>query len=65
MPNAQQDAPLLTHVNEAAELLGVSPYQVDLLITQGDLPSVRIGERTFVPTAAIHRYVAKIDPVSA
>ncbi len=41
-------APLVYSVPEAAEVLGVSPWLVYRLVAEGDLPSVRLGDRRLV-----------------
>jgi excisionase family DNA binding protein len=63
MPNQQGDA-LLLHLPDAAEKLGLSAYQTRNLVKAGTLPSQRLGNRTYVPVAAIEEYVAKIAAAS-
>lgn len=63
MPNPQGDA-LLLHLPDAAERLGVSAYQTRNLVKDGTLPSKRLGNRTYIPVAAIEEYVAKIASAS-
>ena len=41
--------------NKTAELLGVDPRTIDRAVDKGDLPSVRIGGRVFIPTLALRK----------
>ena len=50
-------APVLLHVNAVADRLGLTPYQVRKLIDAGRLPAELVGKRTYVPAAALDRYV--------
>lgn len=44
---------------QVADLLGVSPTTVMKQIHQGDLPAVRVSERTYrIPVPAFDRFVA-------
>lgn len=44
----QSDAAVLTST-EVAELFGVDPRTISSAIANGELPSVRIGRRVFIP----------------
>lgn len=54
-PNPE-DQPTLTVV-EAAALLGVGRDSLYAAIDRGEVPSLRIGRRLVVPTAALRRLV--------
>ena len=41
------------HVEQAAELFGVSRASAYKGIASGEIPSIRIGKRILVPTAAV------------
>lgn len=41
--------------NEVAQVMGVDPRTVTRSVGLGELPSVRIGRRTLIPTAALRR----------
>lgn len=53
--------PLLIHVNHAAERLGLSAYQVRRLVDDGRLPAEKVGNRTYIPAAALDQYVEAIS----
>jgi excisionase family DNA binding protein len=48
----------LKSVEEAAELLGISPWTVRSYIRDGKLKPVRIGRRVLVEEAELERFVA-------
>lgn len=48
------ERPTLT-VSEAGRLLGISRQSAYDAATRGDLPTIRIGRRLLVPTAALRR----------
>lgn len=54
----------LVHVNAAADKLGLSPYQVRGLIDAGRLPSEKVGNRTYIPAAALAAYIERIGQAS-
>lgn len=53
-------APVLLHVSAVADRLGLSPYQVRKLIDAGRLPAEPVGQRTYVPVAALDRYIESL-----
>lgn len=53
--NTPTTEPVFTHLLAAAEILGVPPYLVRQMVDDGELPSRRIGARTYIPTAALRR----------
>jgi excisionase family DNA binding protein len=50
----------LRSVNEAGERLGVKETTVKKLIRDGDLLSVRIGDRRLIPDSAIDAYIGRL-----
>jgi excisionase family DNA binding protein len=46
------------HVEEAGELLGISRGSAYDAVANGEIPSIRIGRRIVVPTAALLRLLA-------
>lgn len=55
------EQPLL-RAEEVATILGCGRTAVHDAIARGEVPSVRIGARVLVPTAALRRDVLAIDP---
>lgn len=53
---AEERGPLLIHIGRAAERLGLSRYQVKKLVDSGQLPSVLVGTRTYIPASALDEY---------
>ena len=51
-PPQVADRPTLT-VEEAAQILGIGRANAYAAAAHGDLPSIRIGRRVLVPTAAL------------
>lgn len=49
--------PLLVSVEEAATALGIGRSKAYELIASGELPFMRIGRRTLVPTKALSEWV--------
>ena len=49
-----QDQPTLT-VDEAARLLGVAPTTVYEAVKRNELPSLKVGRRVLIPTAALRQ----------
>lgn len=45
-------------VADAAACLGVSPSMLRGLISQSEVPHIRVGGRVLIPRAALERYVA-------
>jgi excisionase family DNA binding protein len=62
IPTATQQ-PTLT-VEEAGELLGISRGSAYEAARNGDIPTIRIGRRLVVPTAALRRLLALDDVAS-
>jgi excisionase family DNA binding protein len=56
-------ATLLDEPEARRELGGIGRTKYYQLITTGELRSVRIGRRRFVPAAAIDEYVARLECV--
>jgi excisionase family DNA binding protein len=55
---------LLWPIDEAAYLLGCHRVTLWRRIQAGDLRVVRVGRRTWVPDAELHRYVANLEAAS-
>ena len=53
----RSDERLLLRVAEAAELLGGSRSQAYVLIKQGQIPSLRLGQSLRVPTEGLRRWL--------
>lgn len=49
--------PIAISVSEAARLLGVSRPKVYQLMQQEHLPSFKVGTRTLIPVADLHKWV--------
>lgn len=49
--------PLLLRVEEAARMLRLGRATVYLLVSRGELPSVRIGRAVRVPAEALRRWI--------
>lgn len=47
--------PLALSVDQAAELLSVSPWTVRNAVRRGELPSRRLGSRILIPVAELER----------
>jgi excisionase family DNA binding protein len=54
------DTPVLLTINEASEVLRISRWKLYTLINSGDLDTVRIGRRRFVPADAITKLIDKL-----
>ena len=54
----QVSAPLCLSVREAASALRISPRTVNRLVSCGELPSLKIGQRRLVARDALERFVA-------
>lgn len=52
---------LLLHINKVADKTGLTPYKVRQLIEAGRLPSEQIGARTYVPVAAVARFIEELS----
>lgn len=59
IPNAEQQ-PTMT-VEEAAKALGIGRSAAYAATQRGEIPSIRIGRRVVVPTAAIRRLLLLDD----
>ena len=55
--NSKGLSPIAISVNEAAQMLGVSRPKVYQLIQQEHLPSFKVGTRTLIPVADLHKWV--------
>lgn len=66
MPNAStvqsdtDEGPVLVHITQAGVVLGLSRYQVRGLINEGLLTAVKVGARTYIPAAALSRYIEDV-----
>lgn len=60
---APQDTPTLT-VEQAAEALGISRGSAYEAVNRGEIPSLRIGRRLVIPTAALWRMLG-LDAVAS
>lgn len=49
--------PLLLHIRTAAERIGLPLYQVRRLIESGELPHIKLANRTYVPEAALASFI--------
>jgi excisionase family DNA binding protein len=49
----------LKSIDEAARLLGISPWTVRAYVREGKLPAVRLGRRVLVTEDALERFVAQ------
>ena len=58
-------APVLVSIPEAAAALGIGTTKTKALIAAGQLRSVQIDRRRFVPVAALHQYVASLSGTAA
>jgi excisionase family DNA binding protein len=63
-PVQQESTPLLAHLTKAADMLGLSPYQTKILVKNGELPTVKVGTRTYIPVTAIREYVEALGRAS-
>jgi excisionase family DNA binding protein len=59
-----EDRPTLT-VEEGRALLGIGRSAMYDAIERGDVPSIRIGRRIVIPTAALRRMLQLDEPVTA
>lgn len=59
IPNASE-RPTLT-VDEAAAILGISRSSAFNAAAAGELPTIRIGHRLLVPTAALRRLLGMVE----
>ena len=57
------DHPTLT-VQEAGQLLGLGRSAAYLAARNGQIPTITIGRRLLVPTAALHRMVGLLPPAA-
>ena len=51
--------PLLHNINEACRELGIGRTSLYELIKDGELHVVKIGSRTLIPDAELHKLIAK------
>ncbi len=49
---------------ETGHLMGLSKAATYDAVARGDIPSIRIGRRLLVPTAALRRMLALDEPVN-
>jgi len=63
LPDAEE-RPAIT-VGEAAKILNVSRSSAYIAARTGELPTIRIGRRVLVPTAALRRMLAVDQPQPA
>jgi excisionase family DNA binding protein len=58
----RNDRPATMSVEQAGELLGISRRSAYRAAATGQLPTLRLGRRILVPTAALHRMLAITPP---
>jgi excisionase family DNA binding protein len=63
LPRAE-DQPTLTVVRAAA-VLGIGKSSAYAAISRGEIPSIRLGGRVLVPTAALRKMVGLDEPVAS
>jgi excisionase family DNA binding protein len=56
------DQPATMTVEQAGQLLGISRRSAYRAAAAGQLPTLRLGRRILVPTAALHRMLAITPP---
>lgn len=54
--------PLLLSIPSAAEVLGLSPRKVRMMVRDGEIRSVKVGSRTLVRRSDLERYAAALPP---
>ena len=59
------DQPATMTVEQAGQLLGISRRSAYRAAAAGQLPTLRLGRRILVPTAALHRMLAITPPAHA
>jgi excisionase family DNA binding protein len=64
VPTAQS-RPTLNLYPEVAEILGLSKATVYAAAASGEIPTIRVGRRYLVPTAALRRMLRLDEPVEA
>ena len=57
--------PLAVSVEEAAKLLGLSPWTIRAYERKGIIKATRVGTRVLVPTAELHRLLQEGTSASA
>lgn len=57
--NAPRTPDRLLSMDEAANALGIGRTTAYLLVTRGDLRSVKVGRRRVVPSSAVADYIAE------
>jgi len=57
-PNTAALEPLLS-VDEAAHVLGISRVSLYRLLAAGDLPRVKVGNRTMVTPGSLREYIRR------
>jgi excisionase family DNA binding protein len=58
----RNDRPATMSVEQAGELLGISRRSAYRAAAAGQLPTLRLGRRILVPTAALHRMLDITPP---
>jgi excisionase family DNA binding protein len=53
--------PLLNGVVTAASRLGISKEKCYLLIKSGQIRTVKVGTRTLIPEAELHRFIDRLE----
>ena len=61
----QPHEPLTVTVKEAAKILGLSRNSVYAAVHTGQIPSIRVGKRVFVPRVALERMLSQADSRSS
>jgi excisionase family DNA binding protein len=57
--NADTPAPPFLSLQDAADWLGISLSTIKRLIANGDIATLRVGERQRIPAAYLERYVMR------
>jgi excisionase family DNA binding protein len=63
-PRAAKPEPLLLKPSTVATMLSVSPKVVRRMLAAGELPSMRLGGKLFVPRAAFESFLQQLPGVS-
>lgn len=50
----------LIHISVAAEQLGLSEYQMRGLVEKGEIPSTKVGRRTYLLQRSVDEYLERI-----
>ena len=59
MPVAEENQRRTVAIDEAAKILGITRNHAYRAAQSGDLPTIRLGKRLFVPVAALRRMLGE------